>query len=149
MLALLRDRPLESLQCPNSKCSSHKSDSPANGLSIRCFLGNDTIRYLHCHDCGLEFSERQGTPLFRLRIGEQKAFDVLNHVAEGCGVRGSSRLCGVQEETVIRLQRRCGEHFKRWYEGRVQEERVHEAQLDEKWSSVGKKTEKLRRRQSC
>jgi transposase-like protein len=80
MLALLRDRPLESLQCPNSKCPSHKSDATSKGLSIRYWRGNDTIRHLHCHDCGLEFSERQGTPLFRLRIGEQKAFDVLNHV---------------------------------------------------------------------
>lgn len=148
MLALLRDRPLESLQCPNSKCPSHKSDKSRKGLSIRYWRAANTIRYLHCHDCGFEFSERQGTPLFKLRIGEPKAFDVLNHVAEGCGVRGTSRLCGVQEETVIRLQRRCGEHFKRWHDSRVQDVQVYEAQLDEKWSFVGKKTEKLRRRQS-
>jgi transposase-like protein len=148
MLALLRDRPLESLQCPNSKCPSHKRDAPSKGLSIRYFRGNGMIRYLHCHDCGLEFSERQGTPLFGLRISEQKAFDILNHTVEGCGVRGTSRLCGVQEETVIRLQLRCSQHFKMWHDNRVQQVKVHEAQLDEKWSFVGKKTEELRRQKS-
>jgi transposase-like protein len=148
MLALLRDRPLESLRCPNPRCSSHKSDKPRKGLSVRYWRAGKTVRYLHCHDCGREFSERQGTPLLGLRISEQKAFDILNHIAEGCGVRGTGRLCGVQEETVIRLQRRCGEHFKRWHGRRVRAVRVREVQLDEKWSFVGKKTEELRQRQS-
>ena len=142
MLALLRDRPLESLKCPNSECPSNRGER-RKGLSIRYWRAGNTVRYLHCHDCGLEFSERQGTPLFRLRITEQKAFDVLNHVVEGCGIRGTCRLCGAQEETVIRLVRRCGEHFKRWHDSRVQGVDVHEAQLDEKWSFVGKKTEEL------
>jgi len=143
VLALLRDRPLESLLCPNRECPSNRGER-CKGLSIRYWRAENTIRYLHCHDCGMEFSERQGTPLFNLRITEQKAFDILNHVAEGCGIRGTSRLCGVQEETVIRLQGRCGEHFKRWHDSRVQGVQVHEAQLDEKWSFVGKKTEELR-----
>jgi transposase-like protein len=118
VLALLRDRPLESLLCPNGKCRSNHGDRQ-KGLKVRYWRGNGTIRYLHCYDCGAELSERQGTPLFNLRVTEQKAFDVLNHLGEGCGIRGTSRLCGVQEETVIRLQRLCGEHFKRWHDSRV------------------------------
>jgi hypothetical protein len=82
--------------------------------------------------------------MFDLRIEEDKAFDILNHLSEGCGIRKTSRLCRVQEDTVIRLQRRCGEHFKLWHDKRVKGVRVHEAQLDEKWSFVGKKTEELR-----
>ena len=137
MLTLLRDRPLESLVCPGPDCPSNLGER-RKGLSVRYWRVGGTVRYLHCHDCGLEFSERQGTPLFNLRISEQKAFEILNHITEGCGVRGTSRLCGVQEETVIRLQRRCGEHFKRWHDSRVRDVQVHEAQLDEKWSFVKK-----------
>jgi len=60
--------------------------------------------------------------------------------ADGCGVRQTGRLCHAQEETVIRLTRRWGEHFKRWHEQHVRAVDVHEVQLDEKWSFVGKKT---------
>ena len=73
-----------------------------------------------------------------MRLSEEKAFDVLCHAADGCGVRQTGRLCHVQEETVIRLTRRVGKHFKRWHEHHVQGVTVREAKLDEKWSFVGK-----------
>lgn len=145
MLNLLRERPLESLICANPQCSSHETQE-RRGLSIRYWRAGNSIRYLHCHDCGDEFSERHGTPLFRLRIAEEKAYDVLHHLAEGCSVRGTSRLCKVKSKTVARLQKLCGEHFMRWHEKKVRSVSVAEAQLDEKWSFVGKKTEELRRR---
>lgn len=141
-LALLRDRPLSSIQCPNPECASHHAEK-RKGLSIRYWRGKGTIRYLHCHDCGKEFSERQGTPLFDMRLKEEQVFEVLNHVTEGCGVRKTGRLCHVQEETVIRLVRRCGDHFKLWHDRYVRGVTVHEVQLDEKWSFVGKKKEDL------
>lgn len=87
--------------------------------------------------------------MFDLRIPEEKAFDILHHLSECCGIRRTSRLCHVQEETVIRLQRRCGEHFKLWHDKYVRGVPVHEAQLDEKWSFVEKKTEELRPRRPC
>lgn len=146
-LVRLRDRPLESLRCPVERCSSHDSVQK-KGLSIRYWRAKETIRYLRCHDCGREFSERQGTPLFNLRISEDKAFDILNHLSEGCGTRKTSRLCKIKVETVIRLQRRSGDHFKLWHDKHVRGLTVEEVQLDEKWSFVGKKTEELRPRGS-
>ena len=137
MLVRLHERPLESLVCPNAACRSNHGDRQ-KGLKIRYWRGGRTIRYLRCHDCGTEFSERKGTPLFDLRIPEEKAFDILHHLSECCGIRRTSRLCHVREETVLRLQRRCGEHFKLWHDKYVRGVPVHEAQLDEKWSFVKK-----------
>jgi len=142
MLARLRDRPLESLTCCSPGCPSEGIPRPGL-LKVRYLRSHGTIRYIHCNDCGAEFSERKGTPLFDLRIPEERAFDVLRHISEGCGVRGTSRLCAVKTGTVTRLVKRCGEHFKRWHDQRVRGVSVHEAQLDEKWSFVGKKTEEL------
>jgi len=70
-LALLRDRPLSSLQCSNSECPSAVGEG-VKGLSIRYWRGGGTIRYLHCHECGEEFSERRGTPMFGLRLSEER-----------------------------------------------------------------------------
>jgi transposase-like protein len=145
MLARLRDRPLESLICCNPECPSEGKARPGL-LKVRYLRSKGTIRYLRCTECGTEFSERKGTPLFDLRLPEEKAFEVLRHVAEGCGVRGTSRLCGVKTGTVTRLVVRCGEHFKLWHDTHVKDVAVHEAQMDEKWSFVGKKTEELQPR---
>ena len=143
MLGLLRDRLLASIECPNPECPGGGGNRK-KGLSVRYLRGGGRIRYLHCHDCGAEFSERKGTPLWGLRIQEEKAFELLQHIAEGCGIRKTARLCKVNAETVIRLEKRCGTHFKRWHDTFVRGIKVHEAQLDEKWSFVGKKTEELR-----
>ena len=53
-----------------------------------------------------------GTPLFDSRLPPGKAESVLEHIAEGCGVRQSGRLCKVNRGTVGRLGRIAGEHSR-------------------------------------
>ncbi len=137
-LSPLRDRPLSNLQCANAECKSHECQR-GQGLRIQYWRGGGTIRYLRCDDCGAGFSERKGTPLFNLRISEEKAYEILEHLAEGCGVRRTARLCKVKTRTVSRLLERCGQHFRLWHDKFVKGLSVYEAQMDEKWSFVGKK----------
>src|SRR5437764_13637661 len=54
-------------------------------------------RLLRCRTCKARFSERKGTPLFDARLPSEKVESVLEHVAEGCGVRQTGRLCRVAE----------------------------------------------------
>ena len=49
-------------------------------------------RMLRCRTCKARFSERKGTPLFGARLAPEKIESVLEHVAEGCGVRQTGRL---------------------------------------------------------
>jgi transposase-like protein len=65
---------------------------------------------LYCRTCKARFSERKGTPLFQARLDERKIVSVLAHVDEGCGVRKTGRLVGVNRNTVIRYSRLAGEH---------------------------------------
>ena len=65
-------------------------------------------RMLRCRTCKARSSERKGTPLFDARLPHGKVESVLEHVAEGCGVRQTGRLCKVNRGTVGRLSRLAG-----------------------------------------
>ena len=67
-------------------------------------------RLLYCKGCQARFSERKGTPLFDSRLSQEKAVAVLAHIAEGCGVRKTGRLVGVNKDTVERTSLLAGQH---------------------------------------
>jgi transposase-like protein len=98
--------------CLNSRCSDHAKRGAGN-LSVTSRYGPDkTRRMLRCRTCKARFSERRGTPLFDSRLQPGKAESVLEHVAEGCGVRQTGRLCRVNRGTVGRLSRLAGEQAR-------------------------------------
>ncbi len=67
-------------------------------------------RMLRCRACKARFSERKGTPLFGSHLPTAKALSVLQHIAEGNGVRKTGRLVGVNRETVARYGKVAGAH---------------------------------------
>ena len=98
--------------CLNSECPDHGVRGDEN-LSVRGHYGKSTpIRFLRCRSCGDRFSERKGTPMFHSHLTKQKAIALLEHVAEGCGVRQTERLVGVHRDTVTRSIRKAGDHAK-------------------------------------
>ena len=68
------------------------------------------LRQLYCNACRARFSERKGTPLYRCHLPEPIAVSVLEHLAEGNGIRQTGRLVGVHRDTVVRLSRAAGDH---------------------------------------
>ena len=68
------------------------------------------IRLLYCRTCKARFSERKQTPLFDSRLPADKAAAVLRHLADGCGIRQTGRLVGVDKDTVVRYALRAGHH---------------------------------------
>lgn len=96
--------------CQNSQCPDHGRRGGEN-LTVCDHYGKDNrLRLLYCRTCGARFSERKGTPLFNSRLPDEQAQAVLAHIAEGGGVRSTSRLVGVHRDTVTRLTRLAGEH---------------------------------------
>jgi transposase-like protein len=67
---------------------------------------------LRCQSCKARFSERKGTPLFDSRLPPEKVESVLEHIAEGCGVRQTGRLRTADRCTAGRLSRIAGEHSR-------------------------------------
>ncbi len=50
--------------------------------------------------------------MFHSHLSKEKAVALLEHVAEGCGVRQTERLVGVHRDTVTRYIRKAGDHAK-------------------------------------
>ena len=103
---------LSKLCCQNKKCPDFGKRG-GNNLTVCGWYGtNSHIRLLYCRTCKKRFSERKGTPLFGLRLPEEKMVSLLEHISEGCGVRKTSRLVQVHRDTVTRYALAAGEHAK-------------------------------------
>lgn len=105
--------------CQNSRCPDYGRRGGENLTVCGHYGKTRPFRLLYCRICKARFSERKGTPLFNSRLPDGQAQAVLAHVAEGCGVRSTSRLVGVHRDTVTRLARLSGEHAAALHEERV------------------------------
>src|ERR671917_361206 len=96
--------------CLNSDCPDH-GERGAGNLTVTSRYGPEkSRRMLRCRTCKARFSERKGTPLFDARLPPETIESVLEHVAEGCGVRQTGRLGRVALNTVARYSRIAGGH---------------------------------------
>lgn len=84
-------------------------------------------------------SGRHGTALQRTHLGEALFTSIAVSLAEGVGVRSIARIFAVDKKTVLKVLVRAAEHVERVTRSLVRELSVHECQLDEMWSFVGKK----------
>jgi transposase-like protein len=101
---------LKTFCCQNENCPVYGRRGLDN-LRV-CFRNgpNKERRVLACRTCQKRFCERKGTALYRCQLPEDKAVAVLQHLQESCGVRQTSRLVGVNKNTVVRLAVVAGHH---------------------------------------
>ncbi len=130
--------PLEQPCCVNSECELAGQRGQGN-LRVRKGKGSGTWRVLRCSKCRSEFSERKGTPLWGTKMPPERAAAIAKHLAEGCGIRKSSRLTGASKNGVTSIAVRVGWHAHELHDESAQDLPVSEAQFDEKWSFVEKK----------
>ncbi len=97
--------------CQNPKCPNYGKRNAGN-LTVCAHYGKNQTRLLYCRTCKARFSEYKGTPLFRSRLALEKQISILEHIVEGCGVRKTGRLTGVNQNTVIRYGKLAGDHAK-------------------------------------
>ena len=140
------ERPdLATLACVNAACQQFRQRRCGN-LVIRKVYGHDRMRVLRCRTCGEAFSERRGTALFNTKLGEEKAAEVIKHLAEGCSVRATARLVQVSKATVARLLRMAGRHAQRFHNQHVHGLRPRALEFDEPWSFVVRRIGLVRER---
>jgi transposase-like protein len=101
--------------CPNPECPAY-GQRAADNLRVAFSYGPQPRRVLACRRCQHRFSERTGTALFDGRLPEDKALAVLHHLAEGCGIRATARLVGVNKNTVVRLAALAGDHARQLHD---------------------------------
>ncbi|CAN5482040.1 hypothetical protein BH24ACT5_BH24ACT5_32020 [soil metagenome] len=98
--------------CLNSDCPEYGRRGAGNLTVPHRYGPGKARRMLRCRTCKARFSERKGTPLFDARLPTETVESVLEHVAEGCGVRQTGRLCRVNPNTVARYSRIAGGHAR-------------------------------------
>jgi transposase-like protein len=106
---------LSAFCCRNPKCPDHGQRGQGN-LTAPMRYGSQQRRLLRCRTCKARFSERKGTPLFGAQLPEGKVVAVLQHIAEGVGVRKTGRLVGVNRNTVVRYCRLAGDHAQQLHD---------------------------------
>ena len=128
---------LTTLACVNSECQRYNHPGGDN-LTVRKEYGQDRIRLLRCRECQAEFSERRGTALFNTKISEARAVSVVEHLAEGCGIRPTARLVKVCNATVARLLKAVGRQATAFHDQWVRDLTPQALMFDEQWSFVKK-----------
>ena len=101
--------------CQNPQCPDYGRRGHGN-LTVPMRYGKARRRLLRCKTCKARFSERKATPLFQAQLPEDRVVAVLQHVAEGVGVRKTGRLVGVNKNTVIRYSLLAGEHAQQLHD---------------------------------
>ena len=109
------DDDLSRFCCQNPDCPDHGTRGHGN-LTATARYGPHQRRMLRCRTCKARFSERKGTPLFAARLPHDQAVSVLRHLADGCGVRQTARLTGVDKNTVLRYALQAGGHARRLHD---------------------------------
>jgi transposase-like protein len=97
--------------CQNPACADYGLRGRDN-LRVGFRYGKQRRRLLVCRTCQARFSERKGTALFATRLPQEQAVAVFQHLREGCGVRQTGRLVGVDKDTVGRYAVKAGTHAK-------------------------------------
>jgi len=110
---------LKTFCCQNPRCPDYGRRGQGN-LRV-CFRNGPRKerRVLACRTCQQRFSERKGTALYRSKLPDDQAVAVLQHLQESCGVRQTSRLVGVNKNTVVRLALAAGRHAQDLHDERV------------------------------
>jgi len=98
--------------CQNPECPDHGTRGGTNLVVHTRYGAAKTSRLLKCRTCRVRFSERKGTPLYRADLPEEKVVSILEHLAEGSGVRQTERLVKVHRDTVMRYGLLAGEHAR-------------------------------------
>jgi transposase-like protein len=109
------DDDLSPFCCLNPDCPDYAKRGAGN-LTVPMRYGPQRRRLLRCKTCKARFSERKGTPLFDSRLPPERALAVLEHLAEGCGIRQTGRLVGVNPNTVVRYALRAGDQARQLHD---------------------------------
>jgi transposase-like protein len=90
---------------PKPKCNQNGKYSLQDG---------SLIQHYRCKACTKRFSEKTGTPMFRLRTPTSIVSIALKMRGEGMGVRASSRVLDKSHSTILRWEARMAAQVATW-----------------------------------
>jgi len=130
------------IACPNPKCKHHGNKGLGNVVSNGTYRTRSTgkARLFVCRTCGKAFSSRSGTAFFDLRSPKKKVLMGLRLLAEGLGLRGTSRVLEIKLDTVRRWLATAALHCEQVNDMLLRDLKLSQVQVDELWTFVKKNT---------
>jgi IS1 family transposase len=101
--------------------------------------GKKRVQRYRCMQCRKTFSEPQLRPLGEMRIPIEKAEQVLHCLLEGCSIRSTERLTGVNRNTIMALLLLAGERCDGLMRRKLQNLTANRIRCDELHCYVGKR----------
>ena len=98
------------------------------------------LQRYRCLSCKKTFLESRNKPLGDMRLPIDKALSVMQHLVEGCSIRSTERLTGVEKRTILSLLETVGMKCEALLEDRIKGLAVKDVQCDEVWGFVGMKS---------
>ncbi len=130
------------ISCPNPNCNHHAKKGLGNVVSNGTYRTRSTgkARLFLCRTCGKAFSSRTGTAFFGLRSPKKKVLMGLKLLAEGLGLRGTSRVLEVKLDTIRGWLSTAALHCEQVSNMLLRDLRLSQVQVDELWTFVKKNT---------
>ncbi len=123
----------EGFACPQPTCAYYRiTDAQVHALVGDGWHGKrERIQTFRCQACGVTFSARRDTPLYRLKTASQHVGVVLTALAEGLDVAAAARVFGYSERTIRTWVMRAGEHGERLHQRCFRQLHLLHVQFDE------------------
>ena len=130
------------ISCPNPNCKYHAKRGLGNIVSNGTYRTRSTgkARLFLCRTCGKAFSSRTGTAFFGLRSPKKKVLMGLKLLAEGLGLRGTSRVLEIKLDTIRGWLSTAALHCEQVNDMLLRDLRLSQVQVDELWTFVKKNT---------
>jgi transposase-like protein/IS1 family transposase len=136
MMSQTKDAPL--MTCPDCKIECVRFGFHRNGL-----------RRFRCQKCHRTYTEAHTQTLGEMNISWEKALLALQLLLEGNSVRSTSRITGLDKNTILKALVLAGERCEKISEDRIRNVPVGEIQADEIWSFIGKKEKRVQSRDAA
>jgi IS1 family transposase len=127
--------------CRNAECALYGRVAPLARLRF-CEWHRAAVRF-ECQACSQRVSARAGTAYAGVRMDLRIYLRGVTALAEGLSIRGTGRLLGVDKDTVMHWLPGLGRHCQRVMSYFFRNLHLSECQLDELWTFIYKKEERL------
>ncbi|HLJ29999.1 MAG TPA: DDE-type integrase/transposase/recombinase [Candidatus Angelobacter sp.] len=108
--------------------------------------GRMKIQRYRCLDCGATISDpKPQSPLGKMRVDIDDAVKALQCLLEGCSIRSTERLTGMNRNTIMSLLVLAGERCADLMDATMRNLKFKFIQADEIWCFVGKKQKRVRK----
>jgi transposase-like protein/IS1 family transposase len=131
MMSQTKDAP--AMTCPDCQIECQRFGKHRNGL-----------RRFRCPKCKRTYTEPHTKTLVSMNIPWEEALLAIQLLLEGNSVRSTSRITGLDKNTILRALVLAGAQCEKVSSEMIQNVHVSEIQADEIWSFIGKKEKQVK-----